>query len=737
MGKGWRCALLATAAGWACALGAGELHPTAQMHTETLYMVRCLAGIHYERRPVSSLAQRDILQAYLDELDGQRLFFFLSDADEIFSRYDLTLDIFLNSGSVKPAFAIYERFRDRVNGRLDRVNALLDGEFDFSDAECYEPDRDGEDWPATEEEMEDLWRRKLEFELLNELLMAEGEGEEGQAGEDTAEEAVTVDGQEAGNGEIFHGASLEEQLRRAQETLQRRYARLRASVNDVEPTLVQELFLNSVAGLYDPHSSFLAADTVEDLQMSLTNSLVGIGAVLQDDDGYCRVVEIYPGSPAERSGQLQPGDRILAVQQGNGELLDIIGMRLNRAVKLIRGKEGTAVTLHVQPADGDPAERKMVTLVREEIPLTAQRARGKVFQVPNGENAAVPIGYIRLPAFYGANGADSGSDSYSDVKELLHKLAEADVQGLVLDLRGNSGGLLDEAISLAGLFLPGAPVVQVRDGDGRVQVFSDPSPEIVYRGPLAVLTSRQSISASEILAGALQDHGRALVIGDSTTYGKGSVQAILPIGQSFLFVKNGPQLGAARITIQKWYLPNGESIQRRGVPADIALPSIHDALPIGEEDHRHALAWDRIAPVEWDRQGVAQKISHPVTADLVERLREKSLERHGWPEWQLLEERVARFAKNVQQKQFSLEMEERQRQRREERCQRRAREEQIRILAQDSYPGEDVAIAAAERRGEWGHPGDGEEELPELDVPLRESLRVLVDWISQGEVAGP
>ncbi|MDR2030246.1 MAG: carboxy terminal-processing peptidase [Puniceicoccales bacterium] len=706
--------------------GTAALAPTAQMHTETLYMVRCLAGVHYERRPISSLSQRDILLNYLDELDGQRLFFLRSDVDDILARYDLTLDIFLNSGSLKPAFAIYEKFSDRANERLNRVQELLEGEFDFTVDEFYEPDRDGVDWPKTEEEAADLWRRRLKFEILNELLLADGDGERVD-GEDLAlaRPWTDDDAQPDSAGEIL------EELDRARHSLKRRYARLRNSVNDVEPTFVQELFLNSVAELYDPHSSFLSADTMEDLQMSLTNSLVGIGAVLQDDDGYCRVVEIYPGSPAERSGQLQAGDRILAVQQGDGEPLDIIGMRLNRVVKLIRGKKGTAVTLYVRPADGDPAERKVITLVREEIPLTAQRARARVYHVPGWDGISLPIGYVKLPAFYGANESDSGSNSYSDVKELLAKLADADICGLVLDLRGNSGGLLDEAISLAGLFFPGAPVVQVRDGDGRIQVFCNPCSTIVYRGPLVVLTSQQSISASEILAGALQGNGRALVIGDAATYGKGSVQAILPMDRSFLFLKNGPPLGAARITIQKWYLPNGESIQRRGVLADIALPSCADALSIGEADHDHALAWDSIAPVNWDRQRIAQLLTHPVTPRLVEWLRSKSEERHGWPEWQLLEDRVARFEKNVQQKQFFLQLEERRRQRREEQLQRRGYEEQVRLLTEESYPFEDVAIAAAVGRT------DGMKDTPELDVPLRESLRILIDWFFKKKCEAP
>jgi carboxyl-terminal processing protease len=662
------------------------------MHTETLYMVRCLSAIHYDRRPISALSRDEIIDAYLAELDPQRLFLLQADVDEIRARYNLTLDIFLNSGSVKPAFAIYEIFRRRAGERLDGVEELLSHPMNLGDVELYEPERKDVPWPRTAEEARELWRHRLEFEFLNEILGEEGGGEA-----------------------------------QAQEHLRKRYARLRETVDGVEPSFVQELFLNSVSRLYDPHSSFLSADTLEDFQTEMTNSLVGIGVVLQEDEGQCKVVEVCGGSPAERSGQLQVGDRILAVQQEGQEPLEILGMRLNRIVKLIRGAKGTAVTLHVRPADGDPSDRKIIPLIRDEIQFTAQRARARVYAVPDGSGKSMPLGYLRLPVFYGARDGDCGSDSCADVRELLHKLSERDIRGLVIDLRGNSGGLLDEAIALAGLFLPaGVPVVQVRDGDGQVQVFSDPTPGITYAGPLVVLTSRLSISASEILAGALQSQRRALVIGDASTYGKGSVQAILPMGQSFLYVKNGPPLGAARITFQKWYLPNGDSIQRRGVAADIALPSPNDALPIGESEERHALAWDSIAAAAWSWEGSG--FTPPLTAELIGELRGRSEERRGTDEWELLRERLEHFSKRVRQKQFSLERETRQRQRDEDRAQKEEWERRIRGLAGEDYPFEEVRLDLVEQRGSGRHAdGDGD-GLPEWDVALRECLRVLVDW---------
>jgi carboxyl-terminal processing protease len=697
------------------------------MHTETLYMVRCLSGIHYERRPISALSREEILDAYLEDLDPQRLFFLQSDVDAIHSRYNLTLDIFLNSGSVKPAFAIYEIFRSRANARMDHVDELLRGNPNFSDAEFYEPDRKDVPWSTAEEELEDLWRRRLEFELLNEMLLAGRNGEEGK----------TIRRPSAGKKSLPDGKLQpdgEEDLQKSQENLRRRFTRFRESVNDVEPYLVQELFLNSVAGLYDPHSSFLSASTWEDFQSSaLTNSLMGIGAALQDDDGYCKVVEIYPGSPAERSGQLRVGDKILAVQNGEEEPVDIIGMRLNRVVKLIRGPKGTPVTLHVQPADGDPSERKIVSLLRDEIQLTSQRARARVYSVPDRKGKkTIPLGYLKLPAFYGSSRPGEGGGSCGDVTELLQKLSTKEIEGLVVDLRGNTGGLLDEAIAIAGLFLGGGPVVQVRDGEGHVQVFSDASPEILYQGPLVILTSKQSASASEILAGALQDHRRAIVVGDKTTYGKGSVQAILPMNQSFLFLKNGPQLGAARITIQKWYRPRGKSIQRQGVAADIPLPSFNDALPFGEADNGHALAWDAVPEAPWE--GLDRVDPWVVSEELIDFLRVKSESRKNFPERKLLEERVARFGEKVQQKQFSLEIEERRRQRDGDRAYRQRLEEKILALAEKNYPFTDVLLDAAQEGENGQKQGGGRDgdDLPELDVQLLEALHITVDWRAAG-----
>ncbi|MDR2576673.1 MAG: carboxy terminal-processing peptidase [Puniceicoccales bacterium] len=706
--------------------GGEPLRPTAQMPTETLYMMRCLSGLHYNRRPISTLSRDEILDAYLQDLDPQKLFFLQSDIDGIHSRYNLTLDIFLNSGSVKPAFVIYETFRARANEWMDYVESLLQNVPHFSEAEFYEPDRKNASWPTSTDELADLWRRRLRFEMLNEILQLASE--ENLRDEESADLVPE---------KVADGSSVtvdEGRLHSAQEALRKRFYHFRNSVNDVEPSLVQELFLNSVAGLYDPQSSFMSASTWEDFQScALTNSLMGIGAVLQDDDGYCKIVEIYPGSPAARSGQLHIGDRILSVQQENEKAIDIMGMRLNRAVKLIRGPKGSVVTLCVQPAAGDPSDRKIVVLTRDEVQLTSQRARARIYDIPNGAGETIFLGYLKLPAFYGGKRDSGEGGSYDDVAALLHKLSDENVVGLVVDLRGNTGGLLDEAIGIAGLFLGGGPVVQVRDGEGNVQVFADPNPEILYRGPLVILTSKQSASASEILAGALQDHRRAVVVGDQSTYGKGSVQAILPISQAFPYWKSEPQLGAARITIQKWYRPRGESIQRKGVLADIALPSFNDSLPFGEGDNDHALAWDAVSIAPWNGWQSENSGLAYISDDIISVLRERSERRMDMPERKLLEERTKRFGAKMLQKKFSLGMEDRRRQRDEDRMYRKQLELCMKQLAESDYPFRDVHFDDSTAECELtqtSFENTSDDGLPEFDVPLREALHVLRDWIS-------
>jgi carboxyl-terminal processing protease len=467
----------------------------------------------------------------------------------------------------------------------------------------------------------------------------------------------------------------------------------------------------------------------------MTHSFFGIGTILQDDEGYCKIVEIYPGSPAETSKQLQPGDRIIAVGQGDAEPVEVLGMRFSRAAKLIRGARGTTVTLIIQPVGSDPSERKTVRIVRDEVQLTAQRARAHLYQISDGAGQTIPIGYIKLPAFYSSDESHANSNSYGDVKELLLKLKERRAKGILLDLRGNSGGLLEEAVSIAGLFMPKLPVVQVRDSEGNAQVLFSPDAEPTCTDPLLILTSKQSVSASEILAGTLQCYGRALIVGDAATYGKGSVQVVLPMSQSLLYIPNDLKLGAVRITVQKWYLPNGNSIQQCGVGADIPMPSINDHLPFGEDHLDHPLPWDSIMPAFGEGDPILTDFPHPVTRELISFLGEKNAQRRESEEWKFFEEQLQLFNEHMERKTFSLQIDERRRQKEEDLIRNNGKKDKVRELAQNAYACEDIFVDAShggdfEERVQKYLDGDAaDDDLPEFDIHLRESLRILADWI--------
>src|SRR4051812_35235036 len=358
----------------------------------------------------------------------------------------------------------------------------------------------------------------------------------------------------------------------------------------------------------------MGKSSLENFSIGMKLSLFGIGALLRSEDGYCKIQELKPG-PAQRSKKIKPNDRIVAVAQGNEPPVDVVDMKLNKVVELIRGPKGTEVRLTVIPADAaDPSVRNVISLVREEIKLEDQEAKAKLFEGDvNGKKAR--WGVIDLPSFYAAfdlEGAKSDGEPKStttDVAKLIKKLVESKVEGLILDLRHNGGGSLEEAINLTGLFIPEGPVVQVRDADGRIIVDKDRDPTMLYKGPLIVLTSRFSASASEILAGALQDYGRALIVGDSSTHGKGTVQSLIqlkPYMRQFGMPAN-QEPGALKVTIRKFYRASGASTQLKGVTPDIILPSVNNFLEVGESSLENPLPWDTIAAATYEKLGMVEQ----------------------------------------------------------------------------------------------------------------------------------
>jgi carboxyl-terminal processing protease len=512
---------------------------------------------------------------------------------------------------------------------------------------------------------------------------------------------------------------------------------------DFDTDDVTERFLTSLANLYDPHSSYLSPESFEDFAIQMRLSLTGIGALLGFEDNECVVKELVPGSPADLGRQLHPNDKIIAVSSDGGEPVDVIGMKLRKIVDMIRGQKGTKVTLTVVPAaDADGSVRKDITIVRDVVKLNSARARAAVFQVPGAGEEMLPMGVITLPSFYGLSDDDEtkdGEEHFSatkDVAELISRLNAAGVKAIVLDLRANGGGLLSEAIDLTGLFIEKGPVVQVKSVTGEVQVDNDDDSHIRYTGPLAVLVSRFSASASEIVAGALQNYGRAIIIGDQSTHGKGSVQTIVEMKRFPLFTNVTEKTGAARLTIQKFYLPNGASTQKKGVIPDIILPSPDEFLPIGESDLPNALIWDEIPSTVFS--------GHPLEPKLLTPLRASSLSRlNSMEEFAFLKKNIEWFKDKQEHKDISLNLEGRRHQKELDDGFRKTMRAERDLLAKTDFPYTEILLGprppkpvkadkkADDESTDEDELGDEDDSgVTKVDIPLRESLRVLSDALA-------
>lgn len=737
------------------ASGGIALQTSPKMRAESRWLVFCMEKGHYLKMPVSELDVREFLREYMQNLDFFKLFFTAEDVQYFQDFFAPSVDILLRQGTLLPAFSIYERFLERANKRMDWMKNRLSAPLDLSEDETFQPDRSKLDWPANDGEADALWLKRLKFDIENQMLGYGGDledelSEDGEIAEGAEASPKTgeVSSEGEGSDEVEVAAkeeapkTFEEKFAKAKEEVLKRYERIISNYAKADSTEIQEIYLNTLSRLYDPHSAFLSEYYLEEFDISVRNALVGIGAVLSDKDGYCVIAELMPGGPAEESKLLEPGDKIIAVGQATGELVDTIGMKLRKAVKMIRGKEGSKVRLLIE--SGSNSSRKLVTLVRREIKLTTKLARASIYQLPLSDKT-VPIGVIDLPAFYGEGGSGEtkGFSTTKDVEELLIKLKEAGAKGVVLDLRRNGGGFLSEAVDLAGLFIKTGPVLQVQDANSNIKKLSDENSKIVWTQPVIILVSRLSASATEIVAGALQNHQRALIVGDRRTHGKGTVQAVYHL-ENF----DPSQKSAAKVTIQKWYLPNGDSIQVRGVRPDIVLPSVYDYLEIGEEYKDYALKWDSITPVAisktWgyglpksDREG------------FVEKLAKLSLERQqSLEEFSVLGERINWVKKRQEEKEIKLKYETRETQLKHDEEFGKQMEKKFKELSKLKFSQKEFLLDSAEENEKKGDAefskrsklnkrrggnifGDDDDDDEEFDVQLREALRIMGDWIEE------
>lgn len=524
---------------------------------------------HYAPPAVDDALSMAWFDAHLDTLDPNRLYLTSEDVQAL-SRHRTTLDddIAQPLPSLDFAWRAHKLFVRRVGERIDHALALLEKDgFSFDDPSAsLDLDRDDVPWPDRKA-LDAVWEARVAEQLLRMEL----------AGEDHA---------------------------RAIERLRDRFERIRSDVGAMEDLDVLETYLGSMSHLYDPHSVWFKPITKENFDIEMSDKLTGIGARLQVDEGYTVVADLIAGGPASKAGDLHAGDRIVAVAQGDGEPVDVVDMRLDRVVQLIRGEIGTVVTLTVIPHDAsDISTTREIRITRDEVKIADAAAKGEVREI-GGEK----VGVIDVPSFYvDTEGQRAGGDygsTANDIAKILADFREQGVDVVLLDLRGNGGGALDQALETTGLFLPGGPIVQVRDRKGEVEVLRDPSAEVAWKGPLVVLTSELSASASEILAAAIQDHGRGLIVGAPQTHGKGTVQNLLGLGRYLARVgeaEAASMAGALKYTSHMFYRIDGASTQVEGVRPDVRMPSVYEGLEVRESDLEHPLPWHAIDPASYKR----------------------------------------------------------------------------------------------------------------------------------------
>jgi len=748
-----------------------------------------LTNHHYLKKPFDASVSSQFLDRYLETLDPRHLHFTRGDLAE-FERYRTNLNRLTMPGrrpaDTTPACEIFNRFRERLAQRTAYADELLKHEkFTFDTDERVILNRKELPYPADLDEAKKLWREWLRFEYLQELLGKIGArkknladaAKKGAAKAETDPQAKPRLAQlpetpaTASTNQASATAPKKTDQEEIIETLSHRYHRNLRFFTDWNNDDVLQVYLTALARVYDPHSDYLGRAQLEQFSIGMNLSLFGIGAELVSDDGYCKIRRLLPGGPAIKSKLIKENDRIVAVAQGDQPPVDVVDMSLNKAVQLIRGPKGTEVRLTIIPAGAENSTRTIVSLIRDEIPLEEQAAKAKIIEMPDRRGETLRIGVIDLPSFYATFDTSPSKvkpepkSTTADVAKLLDKLKKENVAGIILDLRRNGGGSLEEAIKLTGVFIKTGPVVQVRETDGTVERADDTDPTVLYDGPLVVLTSRHSASASEILAGALQDYGRALIIGEAATHGKGTVQSV---NQLRHFIQNANRSltndpGALKLTIKKFFRPSGASTQLKGVVPNIILPSVaNESKEIGEAALDNPLPWDTIRGARFDHLNLVE----PYLTELRKRSEERVA---AEKEFDYVREDIALFKKQLADKSISLnekqrlkeqeEAEARQKSRDAERRARPERPEKVYelTLKQASLPGlpppvakTNATVAKLSGSADSGFSGAGTnaaaaapapldsdspdeadaEQAQAPDAPLAEAEQILVDYLS-------
>lgn len=670
---------------------ASELAPTTQQTWTLRALVTELEENHYIDRRYNDAMSADHLDTYLERLDPSHLYFTAADVAE-FQRYATRLDDLGRQGELSPAFEIFEQYERRATERLEDVitnMASILGQLDFDRDEYIDSDPTERDWAADVAELDDRWRKRLKNQVLA-LRLAEKDPEE------------------------------------IAPTLVKRYENQRNRLSQYNEQDVFAVYANALTSQFDPHTSYFSPRRAENFDIDMRLSLEGIGAVLQNEDEYVKVVRVVPAGPADKQSDLKAAELIIAVGQGKaGPMTDVIGWRLDDVVDLVRGKKGTVVRLDVIPAAGRADEARRLTITRNEVQLEEQAAQSKIIEINDLDSTPRKVGVIDIPAFYldfeaYRKGDPDFRSTTRDVAKLVNELNEAGVDGLVIDLRGNGGGSLREANELTGLFIEYGPTVQIRGTGSRVWRDGKRRRGPYYDGPVAIMIDRLSASASEIFAGALQDYGRAIVVGDRS-FGKGTVQTLLDLPE-----------GQLKITESKFYRISGDSTQHRGVIPDISYPSLLQHDEIGESSLDKALDWDRIAPVRHKDYGVVDAILPTLVAKHTERANADPDFQYIWDQKALAEKirgaevlplnEAERIAQRTSQEIQYLAIEN---------ARRQAKGLDALASLDDLVNEEDeLSDVNSDSAGNPSSIGDDTEEDEDVDALITETARILTDAIN-------
>ncbi|MFM8363729.1 MAG: carboxy terminal-processing peptidase [Verrucomicrobiota bacterium] len=714
-------AVLAALALWVAPLFASAPNPEDEGRI-ALAVANWLQQAHYSREKLDDAMSAKLLATYLELLDYNKLYLTQEDVDEFTQKYGTALDDHILRGDLEPAREIFKRFHERVESRVASNKKLLDEKHDFQGNRTVELNRQKSPWPKNLAEADQIWRDRVEAELLQEELS-------------------------------------ELKLRTPKETLTRRYDQALRNVREIAEDDVVNTFLKALAQSYDPHSDYMSPSEMENFQISMKLSLVGIGAVLRSEDGYAKIMELVPGGPADKDGRLKVGDRIISVAQGEKEFEDVVDMKLDKVVEKIRGEKNSIVRLQVIPTDADdPSKRTVVEITRDKVELKDQEAKAELLDVTAPDGKVSRIGWISLPSFY-ANMSGSGEpkSTTTDVAALLGRLKKENIEGLVIDLRRDGGGSLEEAINLTGLFIESGPVVLAKDPSGNITKNVDKNSGIAYTGPMVVVMNRLSASASEIFAAAMQDYGRAVVVGDERSFGKGTVQTVVDLDRSMsipFFTRKSASAGALKLTIQKFYRISGGSTQLNGVESDIVLPSRTDNPEIGESSLRSPLAYDEVAPVAFKPSPNAGEL-------FLEQLRERSKARlAGDPEFAYVSEDMGRLRDRLEKNSISTNKEIRQKELADDKARKESRKTErlargplidakVWQVTLDDVKNnrETLEVVAYERERdkkyldeeeeaeESGKGKEGEKKKPEPDPIRNEAVRIMGDLIGLWNIA--